>query len=95
MSNENSDTAIAPILLLDAKGLSAAGFGSVRHVRRLDSSGRLPKPIKLGKRTLWSVAELQKWLAAGAPKRDAWEQMKNDRIRLSNRTGGRKTSETV
>ena len=64
-------------LVLDAQGLAAAGFGSVRHVRRLDASGKLPRAVRLGgKKKVWLRNELVAWLTAGAPNRDAWEQMK-------------------
>ena len=70
-------TAAASPLVLDAQGLAAAGFGSVRHVRRLDASGRLPRAVRLGgKKKVWIVYELRAWLAAGAPRRDHWEQTK-------------------
>lgn len=36
----------------------------------LNSSGRIPRPIHLGRRTLWSVEELRVWVAAGSPGRD-------------------------
>lgn len=40
------------------------------------AAGRIPAPIKLGGRTLWRVAELRNWVAAGCPKRKIWEAMK-------------------
>ena len=49
---------------------------SPRHVWGLDSSGRLPRPIHLGRSVRWVRAELEAWLAAGGPRRDEWERMK-------------------
>ena len=49
---------------------------SLRHIRRMDSSGKLPRPIKLGASVRWPVAEIEAWLAAGAPDRRTWEQRK-------------------
>ena len=49
---------------------------SERHVWAMTSSGRLPRPIRLGRRVLWSRAEIAAWLEAGAPTRDRWEQIK-------------------
>lgn len=46
---------------------------SLRHLRGLDASGRLPRPIRLGRAVRWSVAELREWLAAACPARDRWE----------------------
>ncbi len=49
---------------------------SERHIWAMTSSGRLPRPIRLGRRVLWSRAEIAAWLEAGAPTRDRWEQIK-------------------
>ena len=49
---------------------------STRHVWVLNSSGRLPRPIRLGRAVRWNAAEIQDWLNAGAPQRDAWEAQK-------------------
>lgn len=68
---------VASPLVADARTLSTLGFGSIRHIRRLDSSGRLPKPLKLGKKTVWALDELRNWLAAGAPRREIWERQKH------------------
>ena len=43
-----------------ALGISRSAFYG------LLSSGRIPEPIRLGRRTLWSVAELRRWIQAGA-----------------------------
>lgn len=47
---------------------------SERHLWALHSTGRIPRPIRLGRAVRWSVVELHEWLAAGAPSRDAWER---------------------
>lgn len=39
---------------------------------RLNSQGRIPAPVRLGRRTLWRVREIEDWLAAGCPARGAW-----------------------
>ena len=52
---------------------------SERHVWALHSSGRLPRPIRFGRAVRWSVRELEEWLAAGAPTRSRWEEMRGDR----------------
>ncbi len=51
---------------------------SERHISSLNSSGRLPRPIKLGRSVRWNAAELKRWLDAGAPSRDEWEAMKTE-----------------
>ena len=52
---------------------------SLRHMRRLDSAGKLPKPIRLGRSVRWPVAEIENWLDEGAPDRRTWEAMKGAR----------------
>jgi predicted DNA-binding transcriptional regulator AlpA len=61
---------------LDADDVARLLNVSKRHVAALNSSGRLPRPIKLGRRTVWVADELREWLAAGAPERSRWETMR-------------------
>ena len=63
-------------LVDDAAGLAKLLQVSLRHVNALNASGRLPKPIRLGRSVRWPREELVRWIAAGAPSRDAWEAMK-------------------
>ncbi len=49
---------------------------SERHLWALHSSGRVPRPIRLGRAVRWNAAELSAWLDAGAPERDKWEAMR-------------------
>jgi len=49
---------------------------SLRHVRRMDAEGLLPKPINLGRLVRWPLAELEAWLAAGAPDRKTWSRIR-------------------
>jgi len=51
----------------EALGISRA------HVWKLTSTGRLPKPVHLGRAVRWPRKDLEAWLAAGAPSRDRWE----------------------
>lgn len=53
---------------------------SKRHAARLASTGRFPKPIRLGRCVRWSALELESWLAAGAPDSATWEAMKGGRV---------------
>jgi hypothetical protein len=52
---------------------------SPRLWRSLDSAAKVPRGIRLGgsRAKVWVVAELNAWLAAGAPPRDQWERMRN------------------
>ena len=59
---------------------SAAALGaSIRLIQRMNASGRLPRPMRVGRAVRWSVAELHAWMAAGSPGRDRWERIKNGR----------------
>lgn len=40
---------------------------SVRHVRRLADSGRMPKPIKLGSLLRWPRVVIENWIANNCP----------------------------
>ena len=66
------------VLALSASDLACNLGVSLRHIRRMDSSGKLPRPIKLGASVRWPVAEIEQWLAAGAPDRRTWQAMKQD-----------------
>lgn len=46
---------------------------SVRHIRRLDSCGALPVPVRIGRCVRWRSEEIKCWLEAGAPDRSSWE----------------------
>ena len=65
-------TVDAPVLLTAADVARLLSV-TVRHVRSLDASGRLPRPIRLGRAVRWSRSELLAWIDAGAPSRDRWE----------------------
>ncbi len=62
-----------------ATGLGARAHRS-RHVRQVaadlapwDAGGRIPRPVRVGRSTLWRVEELHAWIAAGCPTREHWE----------------------
>ncbi|MFC1782726.1 helix-turn-helix transcriptional regulator [Planctomycetota bacterium] len=59
-------------LLLNAcEAAALLGIGR-SHLYGLHASGRMPLPIKLGRRTLWRKDELAAWVAAGCPARARW-----------------------
>ena len=47
---------------------------SIRQVRRLDKSGSLPRPLKIGALKRWDPDEITAWLKRGAPVRSEWEK---------------------
>lgn len=65
--------------LIDALRLSDMLCVSKRQIFRLNSQGKLPKPIHLGGSVRWSQSECQAWIMAGAPDRKTWEIMKGGR----------------
>ena len=61
--------------------LTAAEFCGVLRVSRatfarLNSTGRIPRPVRLGRRTLWLRSEVVAWTDAGCPNRARWEAMR-------------------
>jgi len=63
-------------LAIRAKELAALLGVSLRQVWRLSSSGKLPKPLRLGGSVRWSLKEIEAFVEAGCPDRASWEEMK-------------------
>lgn len=68
-----SDTAGRAPLLVDARAAAALRGVSRSMWWSLHAAGRVPIPVRLGRRTLWRAAELAAWIEAGCPPRDRWE----------------------
>jgi excisionase family DNA binding protein len=64
----DSTQPIAP-LCTDAAGVATLLGVSLRTVRRLAESGKLPAPIALGGCRRWLIADIESWLRSGAPRR--------------------------
>ncbi len=62
--------------LLSAEAVGKMLSLSRRQIFRLNSCGKIPAPIRIGGAVRWSAAEISSWLAAGAPDRKMWEQLK-------------------
>ena len=62
----------APRLVGHREVAAMAGV-SERTWRRLVAAERTPAPIRLGKRVLWRIEEIDAWLRAGCPQREEWE----------------------
>lgn len=54
---------------------------SLRHIRQMDATGKLPRPCRLGRSVRWPIAEIHAWLKAGAPSRRRWEQIRDRQVR--------------
>ena len=70
--NNGADSALG----LSAKRTAALLGISERHLWKLHSAGRVPRPFKLGRAVRWNRAELVTWLESGAPTRDEWDRRK-------------------
>ncbi len=53
--------------LLDAGSVAKVCACSLRTVRRLADTGRMPKPIRLNGLVRWRRAEVLAWISAGCP----------------------------
>ena len=73
VSSQNNPLAFSAQQLADRLG------ASLRHIRRLDSAGKIPRPIRLGRSVRWPVQEIKDWMDAGGPDRRTWEAMKGAR----------------
>ena len=66
-------------LAIDAQALAAHLGVSVRHVRRMDAAGQIPRPLRFGRAVRWSRVEIEEWMFAGSPDRETWEALMRDR----------------
>jgi prophage regulatory protein len=60
-------------LLLTAAEAAALCARSVRTWHTWNAAGFIPKPIRIGRSTLWRADELRAWVAAGCPCREKWD----------------------
>jgi predicted DNA-binding transcriptional regulator AlpA len=73
---ETAPAAQVTPLLVDAREAAAlCGIGRTLWLQ-LASAGRVPMPVRLGRRTLWRAEELAEWVAAGCPARDRWTALR-------------------
>ena len=70
-------------LLICAPELARLLGVSQRQVAAHAASGRLPRPVRLGRATRWRVEEIREWLAAGAPAREKWELLRQRTMRTT------------
>ena len=70
------DASPAQPLAVDAKALAKMLGVGLRTVWRLHAAESLPTPVKIRGCVRWRTAEIESWLAAGCPSREAWEAVK-------------------
>ena len=68
-------------LMVGAKKAAALCDKSVRTWRAWDAAGWILKPVRIGRSTLWPLAELKAWTEAGCPRRDEWERLKREGLK--------------
>lgn len=54
--------------LLDVNAIAALLGASSRTVRRLADSGRMPRPVSLGRVIRWRRTEIEEWIRDGCPR---------------------------
>ena len=59
-------------LLVSARRAATLCGKSLRTWRTWDAAGWVPRPVRIGRSTLWRVDELRAWVAAGCPRRERW-----------------------
>jgi predicted DNA-binding transcriptional regulator AlpA len=71
-----TESTVPFVLLIDVKEVARRLDLSERTVWRLNSAGKLPKPVSIGgKSKRWRAEEIIAWVAAGCPLRATWEAM--------------------
>ena len=65
-------------LILTAAEAAALFRKAIRTWRTWDSSGKIPRPIRIGRSVFWRQEEIDAWVAAGCPDREAWELRNRD-----------------
>ena len=68
-------TEMPTALLLRAPQAAALLSTSVRTWRTWNATGKVPRPIHIGRSAYWRPEELKAWVAAGCPDRVSWEAM--------------------
>jgi predicted DNA-binding transcriptional regulator AlpA len=80
MTEQNTQTSgyskVAQTLAVSARELAEMLNVSLRQVWRLNSAGKLPKPIRLSGSVRWNRQEVTDWFEAGCPDRKTWEARK-------------------
>ncbi len=70
-------------IAVDANRLAELLDLSVRTIRRFDSAGKLPRPVRIGGAVRWRVAEITHWLEAGCPDRQRWEAVRQQETKIA------------
>lgn len=77
------------VALLDARKAAAMCSVSRSLWLAMHNSGRIPLPVRLGRRVLWRKEELLAWIRAGCPSRQIWHAGSRPRQGYVAQEGGR------
>lgn len=78
---ETAKAQIEPLLIDAVEAARLCGVGRTMWLT-LHNSGKCPLPIRLGRRTLWRVEELRRWVAEGCQSRDVWQRKEFERTMI-------------
>lgn len=68
--------------LLTIKDIARLTKISERALRRWDSSGKMPRPIRRGQRIVrWPADVIEQWIVGGMPDRERFEAMREAEMR--------------
>lgn len=62
--------------LLSVKAVAQILSVSKRSVHRANSSGKIPKSVRVGGAVRWRESDIEEWIALGCPDRKTFENMK-------------------
>jgi len=73
MTNAECERTHGNVLAISARELAEMLRISLRQTWRLNSAGKLPKPIRLGGSVRWNRQEILDWFSQQCPDRKTWE----------------------
>lgn len=65
--------------MIDIHGVCRLSSISFRTLRRMDSAGRMPAPVRCGRRVYWRTSDIRLWIELGLPDRKRFEELKRRR----------------
>ena len=71
--------------LITTETFAAILLVSKRQIFKLNNSGMIPAPVRIGGSVRWNSHEIDLWINSGCPDRQTWEALKIQ----SKQTGGR------
>lgn len=76
VGNRNQVRDNQELMAISARDLAVMLGVSLRQVWRLNASGKLPRPLRIGGSVRWNHDEIKRWFVGGCPDRQTWEARK-------------------